>query len=253
MAKTVALPEGITSRNAERFEHLRWINEAAAREHNRIVGIRRFGFGLDSRIRIEFENGQYVSVRQRDLLGASGLRNTLMLFDGGLLPPYSASDSTALVARIIWASEASIREDELHQLIDDVGEFLTRSLREAGVVRHDYSANGYRMIADLLHVNLRRDGGRGTPAPALGYDVGADALWIPRHALAAYLREVRHRLDPSTLRAELEQLGWQAVEFQRRQPTSEGRPKIRVWVVDADWQGCPFDLKTAVGTAPDAR
>jgi hypothetical protein len=243
------LPDNMPARGAGAHDLLDWANGAAARAHNPIVAVRRYGFDLDARLELEFEHGERVKVRQRELMGANGLRHVLSAFDGGELPGYNTEQVGRIVNRLIWASEANVRDDDLEALLDDVGAFLQRSLAE-GLYRRDYSRDGAAMLADYTEHNRGRSGERAEPFPITALDTSADppVLWVPRPGLLGFLRDRKARIDPTDLRAHLESVGWQFVDFHRRLKSGP-RPKARIWVLPADWERCPFDLLAAVEAA----
>ena len=254
MAKqTTSLPGGRPEFGDPKHAHLRWINAALDRDTNRIVAIQRFGINLDSNVRIEFEHGGFLRTTQRELFSAKGLANTLGAYDGHRPPAYTADDWFTVACSIVRSADTEIRDDDMHQLAADVGLFLRRALSEGGLLRGDYADNGYGVIMDLAAVNDGRSGSHHALAPALAFDTSAGALWVPRGPLAFFIRELRSKFDPHTLRASLQELGWQYANFQRRQPKGHGRPWARVWVVDPGWPACPFDLAAAVENARDAR
>jgi hypothetical protein len=183
-------------------------------------------------------------------MGANGLRNVLQGYDGGGgFPNYPCGE---IVARIIWASEANIHDDELESLLGDVCTFLRRSLG-AGLLRRSYRDDGSAMIDLLAKVNAKRSGVRSDYPPVCVLDTSSDppALWIPRGPLWAYLRDVRNKINSSDARGLLEQVGWQWLDAQRRRPGTEHKPKARVWLVPCDWDAADFDLLAAVNDAPE--
>jgi len=256
-AAKVDLPSPIPERDAGIEQLLGWVTDACGRQHNPIVAVRRYGYQLDARLELIFANGDHVRVRQRELMGANGLRHVLMAYDGTAIADYGQGGCGKVVSRIIWASEASVHDDELEAFLADVAAFLSRSLnhQSGGLIRRNYRDDGYKAIADLAAANRMRSGARDVEPPALMLDTSADpmALWVPRAQLLAYLRDVRSKADPADVRSLLEAVGWQPVDFQRRQPRGTRRPHARVWVAPVPWDQCPFDLEAAVTDAMETK
>jgi hypothetical protein len=246
MSDKPTLPKPIPERNATPADLLAWVTKATCRTHNPLVAVRRWGHGLDARLVLAMRNGDELRVRTRDLLSATGLRNVLVAYDGTVLPAYGGG-AELIVARIVWAADLSIADDELDTLVLDVDRFLTRSLiPDSGVAqveRRDYAEDGYAVIADFLRSNRGRSGDpREHPPPLLIFDASDSSLWVPRGALMTFLRSVRPKAADSDVRALLEETGWCWINLQRRQPRGDNRPIARLWLVPIPWPASSLDL-----------
>lgn len=240
-------PPGRTPDRGARVEDLlEWVNAETKRGHDPIVAVKRYGRDLDARIVLTMASGDSARVRQRELMGATGLRRVLMAFDGSKLPKLTDDQSSEIVSRIIWASETVARDDDRDAMRNDLAFFLDVSLAAGVVVGRFDDRDGYRLIADFNHLNRRPKVALST----LALDASTGVLWAHRGLLLNYLREARKKVHAPDIRADIEELGWQFVDFQRRNPTNpKHRPIARVWVVPADWEECPFDLATEVDSA----
>lgn len=238
---SVELPGGAPARDSDPTDLLAWANLAMERRHNPIAVVRRYGFDLEARLVLVMANGEEVRVRQRDLMGSNGLKHVMLGYDGTVLPGYSQHDRDQIVARIIWASKASVRNDAIEMLVDDVATFIDRAL-DAGVVIGDYRVDGYRLVSDFQTRNRRSGFG------VLALDSGAE-LWIPRRHLVDYLRDRRPKAHVPDIRSDLDELGIEWRDYQRRQPNGTRKPIARVWTVRIEWEHFPFDLAAAVAQA----
>lgn len=243
MTNATPLPTG-PGRRATVKTLLDWVN-AVTKKHDPIAAVRRYGFELDARLVMVMESGEEVKVRQRDLMTQHGLRNVLRGHDGTSLPGYSQYDCGEIVSRIIWASEASIQDDERETLTEDLSTFLDRALTDGGVLAGaNNDSDGYQFIANFIYVNRAN---KFVVTLALDQAVTPHVLWVPRGRLWTHLREVRRKLHVPDLRADIEVIGWQWEDFQRR--GTGPKPHARVWTVPVDWEGCTFDLAEAVRAA----
>jgi hypothetical protein len=244
---SVELPKGIPERGQRAEVLLAWATLALDREHNPIVFVRRYGFGLDARLELVMNNGDEVRVHQRELMGANGLRHVMLAYDGTVIPGYDQPRCATVVARLIWASEASVQDDETETLVDDLAGFLNRTL-PSGVVRGRYDdQDGYRLVADFVTANRRA----GCPVLGVNQATTPDTVWVSRAALIAYLRETCGKAHPPDVRSSLEKVGWEWQDLQRRNPHDAVRkPRARVYVLRADWDRCPFDLGAELEKAP---
>jgi hypothetical protein len=247
----VQLPEPLPARDEPPERLLAWATAALRREHNPIVHVQRFGLDLDARIMLSFADGEWRG-RQRELMGANGLRHVMLAFDGTAIPGYDQAACGEIVARLIWAANASVQDDEREALIDDLARFLDVSLT-LGVLHGSYGDDdGYRLVADFVALNRRK---LAVPAVlALDESPTPPELWVPRGGLMDWLRATRQKADPVALRPAIAELGWRWAVFQRRNPgVGDDRPIARVWTVSEKWEVCPFDLAVAVANARERR
>ena len=242
----IKLPENIPERGETAERLLAWVNKALGREHNPIMFVNRYGLDLDARLELVMSNGDQIRVRQRELMGANGLRHIMLGYDGTVIKGYDQASCARIVSRLIWASETNVRDDETETLIDDLSGFLTQGLGQK-VVRGRYDDdNGWRLIADFVNLNRR------ARFAVFGVNEVTEpiTLWIPRGGLVNYLRERREKAHAPDVRSLLHKLGWHWQDFQRRTPTDpRRRPIARAYVGRSDWEQCPFDLAAEVENA----
>ena len=238
---------------------LSWVNQAMHHQHDPLVAVKRYGTTLNARIELHFASGATLAVKQRDLMGANGLRHVLLSHDGTSMPSsYKRADLDLIVARIVWAADTEAGDDELDALVGDVEGFLKRSLYAISdkpqVIVRNYRVNGYGAIADFDTQNTNRDGTRETMPPYLLFDHEAGVLWVGRSHLASYLRDQRARHgDPSELRGKLESLGWQHADLHLRRQGGDwrnARKKARVWMVPVPWEHAETPLHDVLSKLP---
>lgn len=247
MREKAPLPTPIPQRGDSAERLLAWVTNATSREHNPLVAVQRYGYELDARLVLRMENGEKVRVRQRELMGANGLRHVMLAYDGTEIPGYDQASCAKIVARIVWASEATVENDEIETLIDEVSAFLDVALGSEILAGRYDDLDGHRLVSDFATANRR------TAAFAvLALNEAADPpeLWVPRGRLVAFLRERNSKVHIPDLRSSLHELGWRWADPERRAPGGRGRKaRARIWALPADWNECAFDLAEAVDNA----
>jgi hypothetical protein len=250
MSSKIDVPEGIPERGSRAEDLLAWVNIAAKREHNPLIAVQRYGYELDARLVMTMANGDKLRVRQRELMGVNGLRHVMLGYDGTELPGYDQHGCAQIVARIIWASEASVEADEIEALVDDVSAFLDLTLPSGLIAGRYDDLDGHRLVSDFGTLNRQSK----LAVLALNEATDPPELWVPRSRLVGHLRELNGKIHVPDLRSSLHELGWRWTNPERR-PRGGGRksPKARVWALPVTWERCAFDLAGTVKNTPRRR
>ena len=245
---------------------LRWANQELVRGRNPVVRVVRHGL-VDPLIELHFKSGESITVSSSALAGTR-LRSIFIDFDGSAHVRHLSGPVCDLIrAALIRAAEYAEADDERSDLVLDLDTFLSRALLANDVVplvRPDERdeaaprAAKFRAIADFTVTNRGRSGhpAERFPVPLFWrHEAGDVELWVPRGAVATFLRAQRNWTAARQLRRLMGSLGWTPHDLHSRATgvDSGRRAKAKVWSCWLPWEPGVVDLEEVLASVIDGQ